>query len=330
MTTGTPAAIAPVGLPDLSTDLISELRRKNLISGDVAYAQGTRGPLLTRWALGDNGGHHLWVDEPGPLTSTALSAVQPPRHVRVEEMNLPNPVRLTRGVAWSVPWRPCLLADTDSWSGSWTNAAPDQHVIAGASVGRFLRRLHAMPPPDRGPGAGVITRLMRADVDTLAMRPKWRDRITSLAEHARQAPARIHGEPASGHLLVPAYPDERGPRTSLLGWTAPILGAAALDVGYLIGDLLELSVFCTSRTCRVVLRRMASGVRQGYLASGPVPHQFWYHAATGAVVKILDHELRLRRAGFTVDADTSLALNSLAQTLIDATSTFGAYLAPVS
>lgn len=269
------------------------------------------GPLLTRVSLTTSDGLHAWVDivpgggaPPGGVLTTRGSG-------RIIVPTLMDVVGL--GPGWRLPWPACLLADVGSHGQSWCGTADAK--LVGHELGVFLGRLH------RGSGSGgephLIERLAHPPVGALAGQETW----TSLHREMRHAEScTLHGEPASGHILVPLAPLRSGsvePVAAVLGWSAPVVGDPALDVGHLIGDLIELSILLGAQVTGPDPRSVACGVLEGY-PKDRGDAGFLNRVQSYAALKVIDHEARLLASGLAGGGPASEFCAALATAILAA------------
>lgn len=283
------------------------------------------GPLLSRWSFSTVAGEHLWVDvpaQPEPGASTA-----PPSLAR-GRVQLAVPIVLTdvlsqtptvgagvntSGVVYLAPWAPALLATEITSGGPEHPPTTELGAELGAELGRLLRRLHDTPSrtaaePD------AVRRVLAVDPPGRTDRElgaAW-DRVR--AGWAAGPAVRLHGEPSTGHLLVPSRPERDAEVLAvLIGWTGRPAGPAWFDVGYLIGDLLELAQLTPLKDDLIEL---ATRVRRGYDGDRPRPAAFWRSAADAAAVKVLDHEARIV-SSFGPQPQASAALSAVGRAVLD-------------
>ncbi len=316
-------AAAPAGsAPDPA--VLDGLERAGLLRLPARVLNVLSGPLQSRWSLADDNGAHVWVDVPSaPLTTVpgsdptsrppvplAAGPVHGPQVVAGEEVRLcAGPGRLL-GRAYRLPWPGRLLAEQLTTTMAVGATAPDLDRAEAdlAATARYLRGLHALgaaelPAPGQAGTMlpGPVRRVAgRVPPDAPAGDPSLRVRLQAALDPTPEAGrALLHGEPSTGQLVVPEAPvGSPEPVAVLLGWTGAVAGPPALDIGHLLGDLLELAVFSGGGSGRGVrLLQLAEAVRTAYDDDRPCDPAFWRLAAQAAAVKVLDHDLRLRAVG---------------------------------
>ncbi|WP_116947186.1 hypothetical protein [Jiangella endophytica] len=275
------------------------------------------GPLLSRWALTELDGARLWLDT--PADGAAEPAPAPPS-LPAGPVRLGVPIALPgAGLGYAVPWPPALLA-TAVTRGGPGHPAPAE---LGAGLGRLLRDLH-----DRGSAAPGTAPAALARVDAAGSLARTDARLAAAFARVRGAwPASprvaLHGEPSTGQLLVAARPAVDDPVLAVLtGWSGRAGGPAWFDVGYLVGDLLEIGQLLHGSPegpdswTRTAVDSVAAAVRRGYDGGRPLSAAFWRAAADAAAVKVLDHEARII-AAFGPRPDAVAVLAGLGHTVLD-------------
>lgn len=265
---------------------------------------------LSRWSLPAPGGRRWWIDAPpdwtpvegedypsGPPTCDSASAV------------LTEPVPGPRGaLVHEVPWPARLLACLllERARPGERSDDPDAAQVC-RSVGRWTRRLHDHPPTRRDPAQAVRTpwtrRLDEPPAGALAARPHWRELRRRLAIAPNPPTVAAHGELRTDHVLVALTRPPAGPGVAVLGLpgTLPVADPAQ-DVGSLLGDLLELAVLGCAPAGPA-----AAAFHAGYRELGATPDPgFRWRVAGYAALKVVEHELRLRRSRGLVTSARSL------------------------
>ena len=286
-----------------------------------------QGPLAIRASVALSDGRFLWVDAPAHIGAATADAWPEPPAVTSPAAGHCPVRRAGSAFVYEVPWAAHLLASR------LFGAAPPDTAI-GTGLGQLLRRSHdalaTAPQPEwRVPAIGRIEDMGASGV------AHAHPTLTTCWERLRcggPGPwARLHGEPASGHVLVPlddsaAGDVESSPQALLTGWTGRQPGPAWFDVGYLIGDLIEIAHLSPEPGRRVILA-MARATRTGYDDDGARPTAFWQSARDAAVAKLFDHDARITLAGGS-DSSSRTFLTALGLSMLDPGTEAGAILHP--
>ncbi|MFD0375084.1 hypothetical protein [Streptomyces sp. NPDC127112] len=303
--------------------------------------------------LGD--GTYVWRRAAGPDRPTSLAApsAQARRHLaalpRPDFLTLSLPTVSDDGLSYAAPGY--LTAAKMLWSDP---SPADRARLAGflGSVGRLLRVLHTHPAPcgsatagpvgparlaawmDSGQGPRAATRMhdmLRKGVGG----KRWdavRDWCSDLSRPAADA-VLLHGAMSTGCLILPAEaaPFPAGEEEDDGGGTPPASGAALLigedlalgpsgfDLGWMLGELLELRMTAAHRSVpRPILSELPTALLAGYGAtSDPVV------VGRAATLRMLTHahdfaayvgwhpelELYARTAARYIDTDGAAALD---------------------
>ncbi len=269
-----------------------------------ALAAVLTAPHLSRWSLTGLDGRHLWVDAP-PWWTPTPSVGDSAAYTAVPEDGswaLTSPIVRDGGiVVHEVPWRPSLLASVLVGARTPARDTGGDVTPAAHALSRFLGWLHTVPPgePPTGRVAGPtwVDRLADPPQASLAARPHWQRLGSRLRDAGDRDRTTVHGELRTDHVLVPS---QTGDLPAVVVLRVPgqlIVADPALDLGSLLGDLLELALLGSMPAVRA-----AQVVRRGYARERPRDDAFWSRVAGYAALKVVEHELRLRSSR---DVETS-------------------------
>lgn len=279
------------------------------------------GPLLSRAAASTDTGRHLLLEVPGddtvtppalrdgptdPVIGAAVS--QPPTVTATTAVPIGGPAPL----AWyhPTPWPPAVLAEVAIAAVPGRIPGP----VTFAALGALLARFHSTGPVPRRGEIPPLSRVLAASRAGL-LTAELAAAVDRIRRHT-DPPVPVHGQPALGHLLVPAGDRDDLPAAILTGWVEAASGSAALDLGHLLGDIVEIAVLVGSSDPdrAAVLRSRVLDVRRGYLeVAGRVGRGFWARVADGALLRVLDHRCTLNRLLGPAAAPTRLADRLAAQ-----------------
>ena len=286
----------------------------------TALAPMLTAPHLSRWSLTGLDGRHLWVDappwwRPTPSIGGGAALTTDPAD---GSWAITSPAVGDDGiVVHRVPWRPVLLASVLLGARSPTGDSLDV-VAAAPALSRLLGWLHTAapgaPPAARMAGPTWVDRLADPPVGSLAARRHWQRLRSRLREAGDGDAATVHGELRTDHVLVPAE-GVAPPQVAVLSLPGqPVVADPALDLGSLLGDLLEVALLGSRPAARA-----AEVVRQGYARERARSDAFWdsdafwSRVAGYAALKVVEHELRLRSSrGIETSATTVDRLDALA------------------
>lgn len=298
--------------------------------------RGRRGPQASRYQLELDDARHLWVDEVADGAAPLGVPVTFPDRVARHDSGvvLSNAATAGGALVHETPWPATLLAERLTTS----SARLDARV--GHGLGSLLRGLHELPAPELAPIAQrrsrrpvALQRVLDVRDRGLAAADPWSEESLDrlLAAWGHGPLVTLHGEPATGHVLVPhASHDRPAPLAVLTGWSGGPTGPAWFDVGYLIGDLVEVAHLVPA-DARAEVLALARAVRQGYDPADLLPQEFWERTRDAAVLKLLDHEARIVSAfGEQAGAQVRALLLPIVRSLLDPRSAAGSVLEPPS
>ena len=284
------------------------------------------GPAASRASVALTDGRHLWVDQPADgAAPLGVPVTFPAWLLRADGASvvMSDAAAVGGALVHETPWPARLLAEQLTSRA----AAPEREL--GVALGRLLRALHQAPAcalPEQSPHRpAALDRVPAARTSGLAaVDPACGAALERIVAAWSTEPVVLHGEPGTGHVLVPERPTV-GPLAVLTGWSGGPRGPAWFDVGYLIGDLVEIAHLLRGVDRERVLA-LAAAVREGYDPAGGLPGSFWHGARDAAVVKVLDHEARIASA-FGPRPDTQRFLRAVAHSILDPRSAPGSVLA---
>lgn len=324
------------------------LHEAGLADGPLQRVDVLDGPLLRRWSVTTADGEHLWVDQPGPAS---LQAPGPAPLHGAAPAQAPEPaltsalaavsgdlhgltaVRLGgTGRAYRLPWRAHLLAALLLAPPSGGGLSAARLTEECRALGAFLRRIHAPVPTGVSAPPPLPVRRVLHDPPTgsaVARSAALRRVAQRCADGRVEELSLLHGQPGTGHVLVPAETSTVRPRAILIGWEGAVAGDPAFDLGHLVGDLLEVGALTPPGAALGPgdLLAAATALRTAYeQAPGrPLPATFWASARAAACVKVLDHDVRLHQAFGSAQTPTHL-LAALAGELCCPSSALGGVL----
>ncbi|RZS91373.1 hypothetical protein EV189_0614 [Motilibacter rhizosphaerae] len=268
-------------------------------------------PLLQRVFV-STGSRHLLVDAPVATAPPELWQVPPaPAAAYAARVALlrSGPVSAVAAAAagdgWAhpLPWPGSTVAD-DIRTG---RGLPDAEVLR--ALGALLAGVpDHLPTGDTEPPALVRVRARARELPGDLVGPV-RDALELLADSARTA---VHGQPALGHLVVPAS-GEPARQAVLTWWVGGTSAPAGWDLGHLLGDLLELAMLVAPGAPGTAAGLLA-GSRAVVAGHGGTPP--WYQVEAAALLKVVDHRLRLATL-LGADSAPVRAADAVAATLLD-------------
>ncbi len=314
----------------LPPGLAARMVASGLIGPTIRPTCRLAGPLAERWSVSDDDNRHLWIDQMQPPTAAtaavtiggplppAVPAADPAR----DPIRWPGPVWSNQHTtAYRTPWPAQLLADA---AVSADPRSLTQLPRLCRDLGTFLSRLHAAPRSTTSERCTWVQVLARSDDShALSAQLLWSELIQQLTSPADHQTV-VHGHLVTGQILVPAPGQPVGPtRALLLGSRACATGTPEVDLGSLLGDLLELAAFTPNGP---VLLEAARALLCAYDAGrAPAARPARELVSVAAALKVVDHERRLRLAGAV---DLGRLLDDVARSILDPSTALGSVLAP--